>query len=224
MTTKVKICGITTLEDGLVAAEAGADMLGLNFYRQSPRYLELRQARAIRDGLRAELGDRCPVLVGVFVNESADRTDDILRRAGLDFAQLSGDESAAVLAALGGRGFKAIRAYDVEQAVGDSMYYLPSAPRDERCPSLLVDAYHKDLYGGTGEKVNVEVANAIQERAPRLMLAGGLNPENVGGRIRAVWPWGVDVASGVEGDTPGRKDPTRVKAFLKAVRIADMQG
>ncbi len=219
--TKVKICGITTLEDALVAAGAGADMLGFIFYPPSPRYITPENARTITDGLRAQLKSRCPALIGVFVNQTADATDRILRRAGLDYAQLSGDESADVLKALGGRGFKALRAYDTEQAVADTMYYLPYLPKDERVPALLVDAYHKDLYGGTGEKVNVEVAQAILRLTPRLMLAGGLTPDNVAGRIRAVRPWGVDVASGVEGDTPGRKDADCVRAFIAAVRIAD---
>jgi phosphoribosylanthranilate isomerase len=221
MTTRVKICGITTLDDALAAAEAGADLLGFNFYRQSPRYITLDQARAIRDALRDRLGQRCPVLVAVVVNETADSTDRILARVGLEFAQLSGYESASVLEALEGRAFKAIRAHDKVQALDDAEHYLRYAPTDERIPALLVDAYHEDLHGGTGEQVNVEVARTIQRLTPRMMLAGGLTPQNVGGRIRVVHPWGVDVASGVEGARPGRKDPIRLQAFVKAVRIAE---
>ncbi len=108
----VKICGVTTLDDALLCAEAGADLLGINFYPPSPRYLRPAAALALITGLRARLGDACPLLMGVFVNASADELAAILSQTGLDAAQLSGDESAETLAALDGRGIKALRPRD----------------------------------------------------------------------------------------------------------------
>jgi phosphoribosylanthranilate isomerase len=219
--TTIKICGVTTLEDALLCVEAGADILGLNFYPPSPRYVAPESARAITDGLRRTSGEACPLLVGVFANAGAREIARIVQVAGLDAAQLSGDETPAALADLGGRGFKAIRPRSRDEAlVLAGRFLLKPLPGDERLPSLLVDAYHKDLYGGTGDQASVEVALAAKEIAPRLMLAGGLTPENVAGRVRAIRPWGVDVASGVE-RAPGVKDAARVRAFIAAVRSVE---
>ncbi len=215
--TVIKICGVTSLDDALLCAKAGADMLGLNFYPPSPRSLTPDAARQITDGLRQALGEDCPVLVGVFVNFSVSEITRIRQIAGLDAAQLSGDESESVLAGLDGRGFKAIRPRSRDEALEGVAAYLQHSPEDVRLPSILVDAYHKALYGGTGERANVEVALAVKEIAPRLMLAGGLTPENVAARVRAIQPWGVDTASGVE-RLPGIKDPARVRDFIAAVQ------
>ncbi|RMG81586.1 MAG: phosphoribosylanthranilate isomerase [Chloroflexi bacterium] len=217
--TKVKICGVMTFDDALQAAEFGADMLGLNFFKRSPRYVDPDDARKICDGLRAQLGEQCPVLVGVFVNELVANISTITTKVGLDFAQLSGDESDSMLKELRGIGFKAIQPMNKEMALEDVRYYAPYFPQDERAPSILLDAYHPHLYGGTGEQASVEVALTVKEAVPRMMLAGGLNPDNVAERIQAIHPWGVDVASGVEmPDSPGVKDPARVKRFIEAVR------
>jgi phosphoribosylanthranilate isomerase len=218
--TRVKICGVTTLNDALRCAEAGADLLGLNFYPPSPRYLPPERARQIVAGLRALLGSACPLLVGVFVNESAAAIARILDEVGLDTAQLSGDESPDTLLALDGRAYKALRPRDSAEAVDNARTFVACAPRDERLPALLVDAYHPQLYGGTGEQAGEDVARAVIVVAPRVMLAGGLTPENVAARVRAIRPWGVDVASGVE-RTPGVKDAARVRAFIAAVKSAE---
>jgi phosphoribosylanthranilate isomerase len=215
--TVIKICGVTTLNDALMCADAGAELLGLNFYPPSPRCLTPDAARPITDGLRQALGADCPVLVGVFVNLSVSEITRIRQIAGLDAAQLSGDESESVLAGLNGRGFKAIRPRSRDEALEDATAYLHHAPLDVWLPSILVDAYHKALYGGTGEQASGEVALAVKEIAPRLMLAGGLTPDNVAARVRAIQPWGVDAASGVESE-PGIKDPARVRDFIAAVR------
>lgn len=219
--TRVKICGVTTLDNALMCAEAGADLLGLNFYPPSPRYIAPQTARVITDGLRAALGERCPVLMGVFVNADAGELARVMARAGLDAVQLSGDESPATVAALDGRAIKALRPRDVTEALDLAAQFAPYVPDDERLPALLVDAYHKTLFGGTGEQINVAIAIAVRQRVPRLMLAGGLTPDNVAQRIRAIRPWAVDIASGVEGDTPGIKDPAKVRALFAAVREAD---
>jgi len=221
--TRIKICGVTTLDNALGCAEAGADLLGFNFYARSPRYLTPDAARDLVNGLRAALGERCPLLVGVFVNASAEEIAGVIAAAGLDAAQLSGDEPPGTLRALDGRGIKALRPRDPAEAETLALGYAPHAPRDERLPALLVDAYHPDLYGGTGEAASVDVAQAVMARVSRLMLAGGLAPENVGERVRALRPWGVDVASGVENGAPGVKDLARVRAFVAAVRAADAE-
>lgn len=215
---KVKICGITTLEDALVASRAGADLLGLNFFPKSPRYLAPDAARALCDGLRAELGANCPLLVGVFVNEIVSKVSVTMEQVGLNFAQLSGDESGEMLRELCGIGFKAIRPRTLSEALDDTAYFGAAVTVDERAPSLLLDAYHPQLYGGTGDQASIEVSLAIRERSSRLMLAGGLTPENVAARVAAVQPWGVDVASGVESGTPGRKDAAKVQAFIAVVK------
>jgi phosphoribosylanthranilate isomerase len=216
--TVVKICGVTTLEDALAAARAGADMLGLNFYPPSPRYLRSEDATAIVEGLRAALGEDCPTLGGVFANEAPEQVRSIRRRCGLDFVQLSGDEPVSDLALLGGYSVKGLRPRDKDEALELARHYHPHAPTADNLPSLLLDAYHPDLYGGTGEQASVEVAAAVRDVTPRLMLAGGLTPENVAERVRAIRPWGVDVASGVEGAIKGRKDAERMRAFVEAVR------
>ena len=215
----VKICGITTLDDALFAAEAGADMLGLNFYKRSPRYLDPQQAAILCDALRERLGADCPLLVGVFANEVVSNIAAICDRVGLDFAQLSGDESDVMLRELRGTAFKAIRPGSLAMALEDVAYYSDFFPADERAPSLLLDAYHPNLYGGTGHRASEEVALAVREAVPRLMLAGGLKPENVAERVQVVRPWGVDVASGVEPDNaPGVKDRQKVAAFITAAK------
>jgi phosphoribosylanthranilate isomerase len=219
--TVVKICGVTTFADALAAAEAGADMLGLNFFRRSPRYLEPEAAREIAVRLRGQLGAACPLLVGVFVNDVVGRVSQTMEIVGLDFAQLSGDESGEMLKEMRGVGFKAIRPHNRAEALDDAAYYLKAQATDPRAPSLLLDAHHPTLYGGTGEQASVEVALAVKAEVPRLMLAGGLTPDNVAYTVHEVQPWGVDVASGVEVDgQPGRKDAAKVRAFIDAVRAA----
>ena len=201
-----------------MVAQAGVDMIGLNFYPQTPRYIEPESAREIADKLREKLGDTCPTLIGLFVNATDSHISEIMDVVGLDFAQLSGDESESVLKELRGIGFKSIRPANKAMALDDVKYFEPTFPTTEKIPSLILDAYHPKLYGGTGESASVEVALAVKEQVPRIMLAGGLNPENVAERIKAIQPWGVDVASGVEDGTPGIKDPEKVMAFVQAVK------
>jgi phosphoribosylanthranilate isomerase len=217
--TKVKICGVTTFEDALMAAEAGADMLGFNFYKKSPRYLSPEHAQPICDQLRTQLGDSCPILVGVFVNEVVGLISAITRKVGLNGAQLSGDESDAMLKELFGIAYKAIRPATLAQALDDVNYFRAVMPTNEDFPSLLLDAYHPQLYGGTGEQASTDVALAVKAEIPRLMLAGGLTPENVAGRVQTIQPWGVDVASGVEVEgQAGKKDSAKVHGFIRAAK------
>lgn len=221
--TRVKICGVTTLDDARRVAQAGAAMIGLNFYPPSPRSIDSGTARLLVQSLRADLGVRCPLFIGVFVNPAEDELLRIMNEVKLDAAQLSGDESPQLLALLPGQAFKVLRPASLEAALQGASDFIGLAPEDEHLPALLLDAYHPSLYGGTGETASLELFAAIQSRVPRLMLAGGLTPENVGDRVKAVQPWGVDVASGVEDGTPGRKSDARVAAFVAAVRQANQQ-
>ncbi len=119
---KVKICGITRLEDALVAIDAGADLLGLNFYQPSPRSIDIESATQLCDVLREKFGDKCPTLVGVFVNIAIGDISIITEKVGLDFAQLSGDETDVMLQELRGIGFKCIRPMNMDMALDDVFY------------------------------------------------------------------------------------------------------
>ena len=214
----VKICGIKTLEIALDSVAAGADLLGFNFYPPSARYIEPEVCAGIVASLRLQVASSklraaSFLTVGVFVNEPVQRIQEIIEVCGLDLAQLAGDESPADLAALGGRAFKAVRPRSLAQADD----FLRQFGRSQ-APTLLVDAHVKGAYGGTGETGDWAIAQYLAARAP-ILLAGGLNPENVAAAVRTARPWGVDVASGVESG-PGIKDPTKISAFISAARSA----
>ncbi len=211
---KVKVCGITNLEDALVAVHAGADFLGFVCYPRSPRYLPAEEAGRIISALRAAEGS--VHTVGVFVNASLAEVRRVMAVAGFDLAQLHGDEPVEMVAALGGRAFKALRPRTFGEAMALTSY-LAAAPSVPRFPQLLVDAYHPDLYGGSGRTGDWSLAGRLAQQCPRMLLAGGLTPENVAEAIAQVRPWGVDVSSGVE-LAPGRKDHDRVRAFIAAAR------
>lgn len=206
---KVKVCGITNLEDALEAVAAGADALGFNFYRRSPRYVAPEEARRII----SELQGAAVLCVGVFVNE--DRAATVARMAAeacVAAVQLHGDESPEYCVELGGqRVIKALR-------VGKD--FAPEAARAYRAESVLLDAYSASARGGTGETFDWELARRTRELVAQLYLAGGLTPENVADAIAAVGPYAVDVCSGVE-LAPGRKDAVRMREFVSAVRAAE---
>jgi phosphoribosylanthranilate isomerase len=212
--TIVKICGTTNLEDALVAAEAGADLLGFILYPKSPRYVMPDAVARIVAAVRTAFTTP-PACVGVFVNAPPAEVLAVLVQTGLDLAQLHGDESAAELLALQGRGFKAVRPTGLENALALASEYASLGAG----PDLLIDAYAPHAYGGTGQRADWSAAAAVARRVPHLLLAGGLAPENVAAAVQAVQPWGVDVASGVE-QAPGRKDHARVRAFVAAAKGA----
>jgi phosphoribosylanthranilate isomerase len=205
----VKFCGLTTLADALAAVEAGADYLGFNFYAKSPRCIAPADCRAMIEGLR-ERGAAMKT-VGIFVEQGAVEIGRILNETGLDLAQLHGNHQLAELAALRGRAFMAVR-----DPAGVDVDALASFSPGE--PAFLLDANAPGRYGGTGHTANWDAARPLAARFP-LLLAGGLTPANVADAIRAVQPWGVDVASGVEA-APGRKDTEKMRAFVAAVRAA----
>jgi phosphoribosylanthranilate isomerase len=216
---KIKICGITNLADARVAAESGADFLGFIFYPPSPRYVNEVTAGAIMQALRAEFGPACPKGVGVFVNSEPGALRKILKVGQLELAQLSGDESPEYLAALNVPAYKALQPQSWEQAQEWLRLYMPLGAASPDSPNILVDAYHPHLRGGTGDLADTALVGQIVAQAPRMMLAGGLTPENVAGQIRALRPFGVDVASGVEA-SKGRKDHDKVRHFIEQARIA----
>lgn len=213
---RVKICGLTNLADARTAVAAGADLLGFIFYPPSPRAVSVLAAREIVAALRAD--GNCPTLVGVFVSEPPRAVAALLDEVGLDLAQLSGDEPPVQLfdesSPLFGRAFKALRPASREEAEAEVEWFAPPG-RGER-PSLLLDAYHPTLRGGTGRTADWALAHDLAQAVPGLMLAGGLTPDNVAQAIAAVRPWAVDVASGVESE-PGRKDERKVREFVERV-------
>jgi phosphoribosylanthranilate isomerase len=215
---RVKICGVMTIADARACAEAGVDMIGLNFYMKSPRFIDVEAARVLCAALRAEYGPACPLFVGVFVNAVVGTISRTMEQVGLNFAQMSGDESVEMLREMRGIAYKAIRPRGAREAADDVGYFAPGFPVDARMPSLLIDAAHDSLYGGTGAGAVDEAVRTVIAAVPRVMLAGGLTPDNVAARVAAFSPWGVDVASGVEAGTPGVKDHDKIRAFTRAVR------
>jgi len=199
---RVKVCGTTRLKDALLAVECGADAIGFIFYKKSPRYVTAKAAK--------EIGSRLPPFVhrvGVFVNETADKINRIASRCGLDAVQLHGDESPAFCKKIRCRVIKAVRVKDASSLKEMSRYTVDA---------FLLDTYKDNQWGGTGKVFDWKLAAQAKKYGP-VIVAGGLNPRNVKAVIQKVQPYGVDVSSGVE-QSPGKKDPKKVRAFLKAVR------
>jgi phosphoribosylanthranilate isomerase len=220
---KIKICGITNLNDALAAIDAGADLLGFNFYPKSPRSIEIGLCRGITSHLRSRSAQ--VIFVGVFVNTPVAEVHATLETCGLELAQLHGDETPAMLAALGEKSFKAVRLqaepgtdFKADERIAPFIRFSASksVAQSARYPDLLVDAAVPGLYGGSGVVANWTAAAELAQQIP-LLLAGGLTPENVAEAVRQVQPWGVDVASGVE-SRPGVKDVQKMKAFVAAVK------
>jgi phosphoribosylanthranilate isomerase len=203
----VKICGITTVEDGLAAAEAGADAVGFVFWAGSPRCVTPGRARAIGSKLPPAL-----VRVGVFVDATRARLERTAADAGLDLLQLHGSEAPEALVDLPRPAWKALR-------VGDDFAPEAALRYEGRAAGLLFDGYPGAKPGGTGRPFDWRVAQRLRARLRFLILAGGLTPENVADAVRIAQPDGVDVSSGVE-RAPGRKDAGRMRAFVAAARQA----
>jgi phosphoribosylanthranilate isomerase len=210
----VKICGVTSVEDALACAAAGADWIGLNFHPGSPRFIDTARAIEIVAALPPTVSP-----VGVFVDRPPAEIVDIAARVGLKIVQLHGSEPPDDLWAL--RHLHLVRAFRLRQ-VRDWIAvtaFLAAAHAVGRLPdAVLVDAHVAGQVGGTGVTVASEVLDAMPPLG-RLILAGGLTPENVAAKIARLRPWMVDTASGVEA-APGRKDPAKVASFVDAVRHA----
>lgn len=223
---KVKICGITNMDDALYAAAAGADYLGFILYPPSPRAVPKETIQQITQTLRTlalshtEGIHHIPRLVGVFVNESAAIIAQVLDECGLDLAQLHGDEVPWMIGSpdspLYGRCYKVLRPTTFVEAEAEAEWYTAPDWHPDR-PALLIDAYHPTLRGGTGATADWSMIAPLAKTVPGLLLAGGLTPDNVAEAVRQVEPFGVDVASGVE-SRPGVKDREKVTRFIAAAK------
>ena len=207
---KIKICGITNIDDAIAAINAGADMLGYNFYPESKRYISIKECVEIQTELVERGLD--VISVGVFVNASYETILKTLEICALNLVQLHGDESPELLEELGEFAFKAIRPQSEEEALDALKKYS----QEDSAPALLVDAYHPSEYGGSGTVGDWSLATKLAEKAP-ILLAGGLTPENVGEAVRQAQPWGVDVASGVEA-SPRSKSEALMQRICEAAR------
>ena len=206
--TKVKICGITNLEDAGRAVQLGADMLGFNFYEKSPRYVSPGSVRNIID----KIGYKARA-VGVFVNEENERLLQITIDADVSLVQFHGDETEYPLDLIRDNlGLEVIKALRVHDGLTQDPAHFGKA-------SFLVDGCSPGRYGGTGTLADWEAARQLVSKGYSIYLAGGLNPDNVADAIRQVRPYAVDVASGVE-SSPGKKDPKKLEAFIKAAKEA----
>ena len=205
---RIKICGVTNVKDARVCAELGADMIGFNFYPQSPRYIEPEIARQIIETIPRSAG-----AVGVFVDATADEIRNTAKRAGIESVQLHGDFSPETCRELA-REFRVIRAFRTE-----ARFQPEDAGAFPDC-DVLLDAHHIELRGGTGVTCDWSAARATLPFTRFLILSGGLNAQNVAHAIAAVAPHALDVCSGVE-SAPGVKDYRTMEKFIAAVRTAE---
>jgi Phosphoribosylanthranilate isomerase len=222
MSIRVKICGIARIEDGALALRLGADELGF-VLAPSPRRVEAEAVKAILGALRGD-GSLPPFrAVGVFVNEAPDAMRDIMSYAGLDIAQIHGNESPAACAAFDFPWYRALRASGATQA--EALF-----ARDWACSRLLIDTPRGDASGracgGTGGSVGAWTAlaakAAARERGREFFLAGRIGPESVASAVHSICPDGLDLSSGVE-SSPGRKSPERLEAFFRNLKIAESE-
>ena len=203
MSVKVKICGITSIADGLAAAEAGADLIGLMFAEKSPRYISPQTAVEISRALPPFV-----LRVGVFVNPPEELVLRAVAECGLNLLQFHGDEPPEFCTQFGIMSVKAFRIRDAA-----SLDELPKYPTD----AFLLDAFSPEARGGTGEKFNWDLAIEAKKFGKPIFLAGGLTPQNVAAAVKKIQPFGVDVSSGVE-SAPGKKDHQKIRDFIAAAR------
>ncbi|KAB0665724.1 phosphoribosylanthranilate isomerase [Oryzomonas japonica] len=201
---KVKICGITNLEDALTAIDAGADALGFVFHPQSPRHVFPEQAAAIIRHLPSFVQT-----VGLFVNDPLEQVNATVDLCGLDLVQLHGEEKPGYCDSVRRRVIKSFRVKDITSL--ESM-------RDYRVAAFLLDAWSPAAHGGTGQTFNWEIAACVAQ-SNRIILAGGLTPLNVVEAARQVRPYAVDVSSGVESG-PGKKDADKIREFIRLAKEA----
>jgi len=205
---KLQICGVTALEAARFGSGAGADYLGFICYPGSPRYIAPKRIKSIADWI---FGSE---LVGVFVDESADHVNEVAEAAGLHVVQLHGDEPSWLCADVEKPVIKAFRVKPTDTA--DALRYQFDDYADH-VDYFLLDAYHENLYGGTGKVFNWDIAKALAADYP-LFLAGGLSVDNVLDAVETVQPYAVDVSSSVE-SAPGVKDFTKLTAFFDTFNV-----
>jgi len=214
--TMLKICGLRDPDNALVAMASGADFLGLNFVPGVRRQITPERGREIVDRVRASTEGDGPRLVGLFADQPIDEVNDIVRRCGLDMAQLCGDEPPDYWARVEADVIKQIKVRD--DSLDDT---LSGVERVVQAGHMAMqDKYEKGALGGTGSSFDWRIAREVAEQFD-VVLAGGLTPDNVAGAIAEVGPWGVDVSSGVE--TDGDKDPVKIRRFASEVARTDGQ-
>ncbi|HEX2280250.1 MAG TPA: phosphoribosylanthranilate isomerase [Thermomicrobiales bacterium] len=216
LAVQVKVCGISEPEHALIALEEGADMIGLVF-ATSPRRVSVEQAKSVADAVREADPDRKLQIVGLFVNETAEHMNQVAREVGLDRIQLSGDEPAQIVNKLLYPAIGSIRAdasnwNAAVRRLQDWLFISPWA--------VHMDTHVPGIYGGTGTVGDWGIAEQFARRY-RLILAGGLTPENVGNAITKVKPFAVDVSSGVE--TDGAKDPDKIREFIRTAKATTFE-
>lgn len=202
MGTRVKICGITSLGDALLAVENGADAIGFIFYEKSPRYIGPNTVSLIIKELPPFV-----TAVGVFVNEAPDKIRAISNETGIDCVQLHGDETPEFCDSLGLQIIKAFRIKTIDDI---------KKIRDYQVSAYLLDTYREGVPGGTGETFNWDIAVEAKKYG-RIILSGGLKPDNIASAIKKVGPYAVDVSSGVEAK-PGKKDAGKIIKFMEQVK------
>lgn len=199
---RVKVCGITNSDDAFRAVDLGADALGFIFYKGSKRYIDPRDAHRIISSLPPFVSS-----VGVFVNQGADEIKEAVETSGVDTVQLHGDETPEFCALLPYKLIKAVRVKDTVNTEEVELYPVLA---------ILFDKHTDEMYGGTGTSFDWGVLRGIVI-SKKVILSGGLTPENVSRAIETVRPYGVDVSTGVE-DSPGKKNHIKMRKFIEAVK------
>lgn len=217
---RIKICGVTQVNDAMDAVNAGADAIGLNFYKQSSRFIDTRAARAIAQAVRQ---GRAVKLVGVFVNATVDYIADLVRECELDAIQLHGDESDSFAWQVADRtGVPIIRAFALQKVGAESVVEFCGLPEAKKhLAGVLIDSALPGQFGGTGVTADwgmvADLVKELESSEIPVILAGGLNPDNVGMAIKTTGAAGVDVASGVE-SAPGIKLKDAIVRFVSTAR------
>lgn len=206
MSVRVKICGITNLDDAMAVVDFRADALGFVFFKGSPRYISPDDAGAIIRRLPSFI-----TTVGVFVNESTDQIEETIKLTGIDVVQLHGDEPPEMCNNISRRIIKAIRVKSLESLD-------PLKNYKDRVSAFLLDTFTPDILGGTGQIFNWDIAIDAKQFG-KIILAGGLTPDNIAKAVRRVRPYGVDVSSGIESEK-GKKDHKKMKLFIERAKGA----
>jgi len=214
---KVKICGIRSLEDALVAAEAGADFIGMVFVPERHRRITPKEAKIIVDGVRSS-GGPVPRIVGLFADQAIEEVAGIVEYCALDLVQLCGKESVEYAGQTGCDVIKVVHVAESATAEDDAGTGARVKEFSGVGHLVTLDRYVEGIQGGTGKGFDWDVAASLSQAGHPFLLAGGLTPENVSDAITNVKPWGVDVSSGVE--TNGDKDHGKIKDFMQAAREA----
>ena len=206
--TRIKVCGMTEPEMVISAINLGVDAIGMILHADSPRTINTEQALKIREVVPAFV-----TLVGVFVNASAETLAESYQRVGLDLLQLHGEEDVDFAQNLGIPYIKAVRARSVTQVARDVSSF-------HQARAILLDPYVKGKHGGTGQPLNLDLWPSKEQLNSKLILAGGLSPDNLAHRLKSVNPFAVDLNSGIE-ESPGKKSISMLNKAVSLVRAHD---